>query len=62
MGHVPISGSGGSLAQLAKLPAKHKMYVHINNTNPILFEDSTERAAIVRAGCLVGRDGMEIVI
>jgi pyrroloquinoline quinone biosynthesis protein B len=62
MGHVPISGPCGSLSQLAKLPAKHKIYVHINNTNPILFENSTERAAIARAGCLVGNDGMDIVI
>ena len=62
MGHVPISGPGGSLKVLAELNVKNKIYVHINNTNPILFEDSPEREAVTAAGCKVGQDGMEIVI
>jgi len=36
--------------------------VHINNTNPILLEDSPERAAVVRAGIEIGYDGMEVVL
>jgi pyrroloquinoline quinone biosynthesis protein B len=60
MGHLPISGASGSLNVLAKLRVKHKIYTHINNTNPILIEGSAEHAAVNVAGCLVGRDGMEI--
>lgn len=62
MGHVPVSGPLGSLKVLAELKVKHKIYVHINNTNPMLFEDSPERAAVVAAGCQVASDGMEISI
>ena len=62
MGHQPISGSDGSLARLRQLKARHKIYVHINNTNPILFEDSPERAEVERSGCSVGNDGTELVI
>ena len=62
MGHMPISGAGGSLKLLAELKVKTRIYVHINNTNPILVEDSDERAAVVAAGCIVGEDGMEFVI
>lgn len=62
MGHLPISGASGSLNVLAKLRVKHKIYIHINNTNPILIEGSAENAAVNAAGCLVGRDGMEIKI
>lgn len=62
MGHVPISGERGSLNALAKLRIQHKIYTHINNTNPILIEDSPEHAAVKASGCTVGRDGMEIEI
>jgi pyrroloquinoline quinone biosynthesis protein B len=62
MGHLPISGEAGSLERLRGLKARHKIFVHINNTNPILFEDSPERAAVERSGCSVGCDGTEIVI
>ena len=58
MGHVPISGTGGSLAQLAELRSVEKVYTHINNTNPVLLEDSPERDAVRRAGIQVGMDGM----
>lgn len=60
MDHVPISGSGGSLEQLAALPCRHRIYTHINNTNPILLERSTERAAIDDAGIIVGYDGLRL--
>ena len=62
MGHVPISGPNGSLNALAKLTVKHRLFVHINNTNPILDEQSMERATVIKAGCAVGMDGMELEI
>ena len=45
MGHLPIDGPGGSLELLAPMPIERKIYIHINNTNPILLEDSPERRA-----------------
>ena len=60
MGHMPISGPDGSLMQLAKLPGEC-IYFHINNTNPILIEDSPERRAVEAAGVKVAYDGMEII-
>jgi pyrroloquinoline quinone biosynthesis protein B len=62
MGHWPISGERGSLEWLANFRIPHKIYTHINNTNPILIEDSPECAAVKAAGCIVGQDGMEIEI
>ena len=58
MGHIPISGATGSLKLLAELNVSHKIYTHINNTNPILIVDSPEAAAVKAAGCTVGCDGM----
>jgi pyrroloquinoline quinone biosynthesis protein B len=60
MGHVPLSGPGGTLAVLAGLARPRKVLVHINNTNPILLEDSAERAEVVRAGVEVAYDGLEV--
>ncbi len=57
MGHVPISGVDGSLARLADLPAQ-KVFLHINNSNPILLADSAARAAVEHAGFAVAFDGM----
>jgi pyrroloquinoline quinone biosynthesis protein B len=62
MDHLPISGSGGSLEQLVELPVRHRVYTHINNTNPMLVEDGPERAEIERRGLIVGADGMEFTI
>lgn len=62
MGHVPISGPGGSLELLKNLSVKKKLYFHMNNTNPILMEHSAERAAVVEAGVEVARDGMEFCL
>jgi pyrroloquinoline quinone biosynthesis protein B len=62
MGHLPVSGLGGSLGQLAALPIEHKIYIHINNTNPILLEDSPERRAVGQRGMQVAVDGMELQI
>ncbi len=62
MGHMPISGAGGSLDMLAGLKARHKVYVHINNTNPIWISGSPEREAVEQRGIAVAHDGMEIVL
>jgi pyrroloquinoline quinone biosynthesis protein B len=58
MDHLPVGGPGGSLERLAEHPARHRVYTHINNTNPILLEDSPERAEVMRRGLRVGADGM----
>jgi pyrroloquinoline quinone biosynthesis protein B len=60
MGHVPLSGPGGTLEALARLSRPRVALLHINNTNPILLEDSPERAAVLEAGIEVAYDGLEI--
>jgi pyrroloquinoline quinone biosynthesis protein B len=62
MGHVPIFGPGGSLELLSPLPIDRKVYIHINNTNPILLEDSRERRLLDRHGMEVAADGLELHI
>ena len=59
MGHVPISGPKGTLARLADLPAR-RIFLHINNTNPILLSDSPQRRQVEAAGFEVAYDGMEV--
>jgi pyrroloquinoline quinone biosynthesis protein B len=59
MGHLPVGGPDGSLARLAELPADRKIYIHINNTNPILLDESPERRAVEAAGVAVGYDGWD---
>ena len=60
MGHVPLSGPGGSLERLAKLSRPRKILIHINNTNPILVAGSVERQTVEAAGITVGYDGLTI--
>jgi pyrroloquinoline quinone biosynthesis protein B len=60
MGHLPLSGPGGTLEALARLERPRKVLVHINNTNPILLEDSPQREAVQGAGVEVAYDGLEI--
>jgi pyrroloquinoline quinone biosynthesis protein B len=62
MGHLPIDGPGGSLGQLSALPVERKIYIHINNTNPILLEDAPERRVVERHGMEVAVDGLELKI
>jgi pyrroloquinoline quinone biosynthesis protein B len=62
MGHLPIGGADGSLEKLAPLPIERKIYIHINNTNPILIEDSPERAILGEHGLEVAVDGLELEI
>jgi len=60
IGHLPQSGPGGMIEVLKPLRAKHKVLIHINNTNPILDEDSPQRAQLREAGIEVAFDGMDI--
>ena len=60
MGHLSVSGRDGSLAALRGLSLGRRIFLHINNTNPILLEDSPERARVTAAGWEVAYDGMEI--
>lgn len=65
MGHLPQSGPGGMIEVLDKLPAaphgkRRKILIHINNSNPILREDSAERAELAAHGIEIAYDGMEI--
>ncbi|WP_165423159.1 pyrroloquinoline quinone biosynthesis protein PqqB [Ktedonosporobacter rubrisoli] len=62
MGHLPVGGPFGSLARLATLPIDHKIYMHINNTNPMLLEDSPEYASVRSAQAEVGWDGLELLL
>lgn len=61
MGHMPIDGPDGSIAALDGIPAR-RIFVHINNTNPILVDGSPERAVVEASGWEVAEDGMEIVL
>jgi pyrroloquinoline quinone biosynthesis protein B len=60
MGHVPISGPDGSLSQLTDVRRARRIYTHLNNTNPLLIEDSPERRVVEEAGWEVAFDGMTI--
>jgi pyrroloquinoline quinone biosynthesis protein B len=62
MGHVPIQGRAGSLRWLRTLKIPRKIYIHINNTNPILRKASRARRSVERAGVEVAYDGMEICL
>jgi pyrroloquinoline quinone biosynthesis protein B len=61
MGHMPIDGSEGSLASLGTIAAR-RIFVHINNTNPILVDGSPERLLVEHSGWEVAEDGLEIVL
>lgn len=60
MGHISMSGPDGSMAAFAGLGVGQKVYVHMNNTNPVLNPASPERAEAEAAGWIIGQDGMEI--
>jgi pyrroloquinoline quinone biosynthesis protein B len=61
MGHVPITGAEGSLERLATHRGR-RLYIHMNNTNPVLDRDSEESARVARAGVEVARDGLEFEV
>jgi pyrroloquinoline quinone biosynthesis protein B len=61
MGHVPVSGPGGTLEGLSDLPGR-RILLHINNTNPIMILDSPERRQVEAAGFEIAYDGMEVQV
>jgi pyrroloquinoline quinone biosynthesis protein B len=62
MGHMSMAGAEGSIAAFTGLDAGRKIFIHINNTNPVLMEDSPERDAAAAAGWEIAHDGMEIAL
>ncbi|MEO1205982.1 MAG: pyrroloquinoline quinone biosynthesis protein PqqB [Pseudomonadota bacterium] len=62
MGHMSMSGPEGSMAAFEKLDVKRRVYVHINNSNPALDDNSPERTEVTNAGWEVSFDGMEITL
>jgi pyrroloquinoline quinone biosynthesis protein B len=62
MAHLPIGGPRGSLAALRGLGASRRIYIHVNNTNPVLREDAAERTETRAAGWEIAWDGMEVTL
>jgi len=62
MGHLPIDGPDGSLAQLPSLAVRRTIFVHMNNTNPILLDDAPERRIVEDRGMEVAVDGLEVEV
>jgi pyrroloquinoline quinone biosynthesis protein B len=60
MGHMSVSGPNGTLSAFETIRVRRKILLHINNSNPILLDDSPEHAAVMAAGWEVAHDGMEI--
>ncbi len=61
MGHMSVAGAEGTMAAFANLGVRRKVLIHINNSNPVLLDDSPERAEVRARGWDVARDGMELV-
>ena len=59
MGHMPISGADGSLQKLSDLQRPRKIFIHVNNTNPMLDEDSAEYRRVRESGWEVAEDGWQ---
>jgi pyrroloquinoline quinone biosynthesis protein B len=62
MGHMSLDGPQGTLATFRDIPMRRRILIHLNNTNPVLLEDSPERAAVTAAGWEAAEDGMEITL
>jgi pyrroloquinoline quinone biosynthesis protein B len=62
MGHLPVGGPDGSLAQLPSLRVGRTVFVHMNNTNPMLLEDTPERRTVEDKGMEVAMDGLEVQV
>lgn len=60
MGHMSMSGPDGSIAAFSDIEIGQKIFVHMNNTNPVLRPESPEKAEAEAAGWIIGQDGMEI--
>ena len=62
MGHLPVSGADGSMAALQNVTCARRVFVHLNNTNPLLVDGSPQRLAAEALGWETGFDGMEILL
>ncbi|QUJ76769.1 pyrroloquinoline quinone biosynthesis protein PqqB [Sulfitobacter albidus] len=62
MGHISMSGPDGSIAGFADMDVRQKVFVHMNNTNPVLRPSAPERAEAEAAGWLIAADGMELTL
>lgn len=62
MGHLSMSGDGGTVALLKDVPVERRVFIHINNTNPALVDGSQERRAVEAAGWTLAHDGMEFAL
>ncbi|MFF4964207.1 pyrroloquinoline quinone biosynthesis protein PqqB [Streptomyces sp. NPDC001037] len=62
MGHLPMAGPDGSLARLPSLSVGRTIFVHMNNTNPVLLADTPERRALEDSGMEVAVDGLEVQV
>ena len=62
MGHMSCAGPAGAMVAFAPLGVKRKIFIHLNNTNPLLISGSPERHEAGCAGWEVAGDGMEIVL
>lgn len=62
MGHMPVNGPGGTLEAFMALEVRRRILIHLNNSNPLLLDDSPERAALTNHGWEVAEDGMEILL
>jgi pyrroloquinoline quinone biosynthesis protein B len=62
MGHMSMSGEHGVIAAFRDLGVERKIFLHINNTNPVLLEDSPEHEAATAAGWTIAHDGLELTL
>jgi pyrroloquinoline quinone biosynthesis protein B len=60
IGHIPMSGMDGTIARLAKIKAPRKIFIHLNNTNPVLDPRSAEYKQVIDAGWQIGHDGWQL--
>ena len=62
MGHMSVGDPDGTIAAFRDLGVRRKVLIHINNSNPVLLDDSAERAIAAEAGWDVAHDGMEVTL
>ena len=62
MGHISMSGEDGAIAAFADLGVRRRIFMHINNSNPVLLPDSAERREAEAAGWEIAHDGMEVTL
>jgi len=62
MGHIAMSGPAGAIASLRHITIGRRIFIHLNNSNPVLRDDSPERRAVREADWDIACDGMELII